>query len=163
MHEYPLRSNGKIWNVKWQHCGPNSLNTMLYEISVQKWTGLDLGLEPFFNTAQRDCYKSFWLPTEIDFRDSHSAYSSSSLLKQGNNSWFMVREGFPRMTNSERICSASFTNFCADNTVAENTERNGEPPKTTEKSRESCYKRPCHSGGKDLDCPHEGAKWDSKL
>ncbi len=52
--EYPLPNNGKIWNAKWQHFRPNSGNTKLYESSVQEITGLDLGLEPFFETASRD-------------------------------------------------------------------------------------------------------------
>ncbi len=40
-HEYPLSNDEKIWNVKRQHCGTNTLNIKLYEASVQELTGAD--------------------------------------------------------------------------------------------------------------------------
>ncbi len=67
MHEYPLPNDGKIWNVKWQHCGPSSLNSKLHETSVQELTSLDLRLEPLFENAWRSHFESLWLPTEIGF------------------------------------------------------------------------------------------------
>ncbi len=105
----------------------------MYETSVQELVGLDLGLDPFFETAARDRYGSLWLPTKIDFRGLDSAYSSSSLLKQGGNLWFMIGEGFPSMTNLERILSGSFKSFRATSTISENTERNEKPSKNTRK------------------------------
>ncbi len=52
----------------------------------------------------------------MDFRNSHSTYSSSSLLKQGDGQ-FMIggSGGFTRMENSEKLCSELFKYFRADN------------------------------------------------
>ncbi len=113
----------------------------MHETSVRELTGLDPGLEPFFETAWRNHYGSLWVPTEVNFRDSHWTYLSSSLLNQGENSWFMVWEGFTRMSNSERICSASFTYFCADN-----TERNEEPHTKRQKKPRTLQEAPSFRG-----------------
>ncbi len=60
---------------------------------------------------------------------SHYVDSASRRDVTVGTSWFKVPKGFPRMMNLYRVCSASFTYFRANNTCAENTERNEEHPK----------------------------------
>ncbi len=42
---------GRFGMSKWEYCGPNTLDANLYETLIRELTGLDLGLETFFETA----------------------------------------------------------------------------------------------------------------
>ena len=162
--ESPVSNRNLIWSARWSLSDRNSLNTKLYETSVQELIGTDGALEPFFDTAWRDHYDKLWLPTATGSPDLVLNSSSSSLMKQGENSWFLTRESREdrsvtnnfssptiqmenqRSQTSERISYPSFM-FSPVATMERGSTPDQEPPKKRMKKSERLEKK-----GKLLRC-----------
>ena len=109
--ESRLPNRRPIWSVKSQLCEPNSPNTKSYRMSAQALIGLDRGCGEFFDTRWTGHYSSLWLPTETVSHVWLTDSSSSSLLKQEANSWFMAREGRSLSLQTRSLERTSFPSF----------------------------------------------------
>lgn len=116
-----LQNRERIWSVKPRLCLNNTLNTKSYETSVQELIGSDPDLNPFFNAALVEKYKKLWLPTETDFQDLPSIFSSTSFPYSGQKSWWSAEEKVTRQPTSwVRTYCPLFTFSPVDTTDAEN-------------------------------------------
>lgn len=134
-----------IWNVRSNFSKNNSLDTKSYETSVQELIGIDQGYGEFFDTSLTDNYRNSWLPTGTDFPGLGLNSLTSSLVKQGENSWFWTREHreIPRTCSlpnviSGRISCPLFTFSPQDTTEEESTSQ--EPPKKRRKKKSQIVK-----------------------
>lgn len=148
-HASPLPSRRPIWNVRSSYSGPNSLNTKLYETSARDLIGRDPDCVPFFDTHWKDRYGSLWLPTGTDSLVWHSTSSNSSLLRQGENSWFWTTEGaLPPMTNLGKTSFPSFT--FSPVVTTEDAPTSEEPPRKRQKKGEKVATRGCVLRGRKI-------------
>lgn len=69
----------------------NTLNTKLSPILVPDLIGKERGFYPFWNEYTKEKSDRLWLPTKTDCVDLDLNSLSSSLRKQGHNSWFTVK------------------------------------------------------------------------
>ncbi len=118
---------------------------------------------PGLRTVLRNCFEGSLRELVVAHRDrlSRLGFSLLEFLVAEAGKQLVVHGSGGVSENdelSERICSASFKYFCADNTVFENTERNEKPPEKQQKNPRKLRQKALSFGGERFGLSRQRSK-----